>query len=304
MALSFLGLSLAAPSVLYLWLVRRGAYVLLEPRLAAAGGALYLALYVGLALLLLKTGLLNEATAFWGMALAALLAAWAIRARVPGEGSEGVDPEEVRRLHWGYGRWALLAGALSWVPMNAFFLVLPGVHGLEVAATLKALLNLVMPILHFNGAIASLFVPVFVSALQKGKLGRAIWVGGVALTLPSLLFWLIGAFWGKGLVEWVYGGRYVEVAFVLKALGMLPLFAAWINTWGAVLRSLEKPSLVAFGYAFSALLTVALGVPLVFSMGLQGAVFAMTMAYAALSLILFVFASRLLGTFNEMRAGK
>ncbi|CAM3384882.1 hypothetical protein [Rhodothermus bifroesti] len=154
MALSLLGLAFAAPMVLYLWLVRRGAYALLEPRVAVYGGAFYLALYLGAAWVLLKVGLLNEATALLSMAAAAFLAAEVVRFRPRVGSTHPVEPGQVRSLHWNYSRWALLAGGLSWVPGNIYYLALPAFHGLEAAAQLKALMNLLMPILHFNGALA------------------------------------------------------------------------------------------------------------------------------------------------------
>ena len=293
LALGFLGLALAAPSVLYLWLVRRGAYALLQPRLAAAGGALYLALYTGVTLILLKVGLLNETTAFWGMGLAALLAAWVIR----GWGSEikvgQVDPKEVCRLHWAYGRWALLAGALSWLPMNIYFLVLPAVHGLDEVAALKALMNLVMPVLHFNGAIAALFVPVYVRAHHQGALGKVVWVSGAVLTFFALLYQILLVNWGGTLVVLLYGGKYMQESSLLGLLGFLPLIIAWVNTWGAMHRSLERPSLVAFSYLLASFLSVAIGVPFSAHAGLRGAIISMLLIYCTLAAILFILAIKL-----------
>ena len=292
LALGFLGLALAAPSVLYLWLVRRGAYTFLQPRLAAAGGALYLALYTGVALLLLKVGFLNETTAFWGMGLAALLAAWVIR----GWGSEikvgQVDPKEVCRLHWAYGRWALLAGALSWLPMNIYFLVLPAVHGLDEVAALKALMNLVMPILHFNGAIAALFVPVYVRAHHQGKLGKVVWMSGTILTFFALLFLIFLFLWGNNLMVWLYRGKYIHGTYLLRLLAFLPVIIAWVNTGGAMLRSLERPSFVAFGYLLASFLSIAVGAPFSVQAGLRGAVISMLLTYGILAVALCLLAIR------------
>jgi O-antigen/teichoic acid export membrane protein len=180
-ALSFLGLSCAAPTVLYLWIVRRGAYVLLKPRLAALGGGLYLLLYLGLTFFFLRTNTLSTFTAFLAMALAGLVSAEIIQWRMNTKTERIVDSVEVHSLHWRYGRWALLAGVFSWVPGNIFYLILPVFHGLEAAAHFKALMNLLMPILHINGALGQLLVPGMVRALPQGKLVPFAGPSGIAV---------------------------------------------------------------------------------------------------------------------------
>jgi O-antigen/teichoic acid export membrane protein len=286
MALSFLGLSLAAPSVLCLWLVRRGAYVLLEPRLAAAGGALYLVLYLSLAFLLLKTGLLNEATALWAMALAALLAAWAIRARIPGEGATGVDPGEVRRLHWGYGRWALLAGALSWVPANVYYLVLPAFHGLEAVAQFRVLSNLLMPILHFNGALGQILVPGMLRANAEGHLDRFTRISLAALVIFACFYWFFLAAMGSKLMELLYGSKYIQLSSWLLWLGLLPVLGAVASVMSSLLRAAEKAKTIALVYGLLAGVSVTVGVLLVWAQGLGGAIQA-TLLINALSAFAF-----------------
>lgn len=272
MALSLLGLTFAAPSVLYLWLVRRGAYVFLEPRLAAYGGTSYLALYVGLALVLLRAGSLNAATAFLAMAAAAFLAAEGIRHRLQAGADRAVDPGEVRSLHWGYGRWALLAGALSWVPANVYYVTLPAFHGLEAAARFKALMNLLMPVLHFNGALAQLLVPGMVRARERGGLARFTSACLGAFIAFALAYWAVLVAAGARLAGWLYKGRYVEDAHWLGWLGLLPALTAVGAVMGSSLRAQERPQAVAFVYAVLAGFSVTVGVALAWAGGLAGAV--------------------------------
>ena len=190
-ALSFLGLSLAAPTVLYLWLVRRGAYVLLKPRLAAMGGGLYLLLHLGQTFFFFRTNTLNTFTAFLAMAVAGLVSAESIRWRMNTGTERVVDAEEVHNLHWHYGRWALLAGIFSWVPGNIYYLILPVFHGFKAAAHFKALMNLLMPILHINGALGQLLVPGMVRALAQGKLLPFALANLAVLTTLAALYWLM-----------------------------------------------------------------------------------------------------------------
>ncbi len=272
MALSFLGLTFAGPTVLYLGLVRRGAYVLLEPRLAAYGGAFYLALYLGLALLFLRAGLLNEATAFLAMALAALLAAECIRVLQKPGPDRAVDPGEIRDLHWGYGRWALLAGALYWIPWNLPYVALPAFRGLEAAAQLRALTNLLMPVAHFNGALSQLLVPGMVRARVQGGLGQFAKASLAIFLVFPLAYWALLAGMGRELMGWLYGGKYIQAYVWLPWLSLQPVLDAVTSVMSSLLRALERPGAVAFVYALLAGVAATVGVGLVWAHGLGGAV--------------------------------
>ena len=269
-ALSFLGLSLAAPTVLYLWIVRRGAYVLLKPRLAALGGGIYLLLYLILSFILLRTNTLNTFTAFLAMTVAALVSAKTIQWRMDTATERIVDSEEVHSLHWRYGRWALLAGLFSWVPGNIFYLILPVFHGLEAAAHFKALMNLLMPILHVNGALGQLLVPGMVRALTQDKLKRFVLASLAALTAFAMSYWFLLATFGAQLLKWMYGDKYLEATDWVCWLGVLPFFAAMVSTMSSALRVIEKPNIVAQIFGLLAVFTIIIGIPLVYKYSLNG----------------------------------
>jgi len=298
-ALSFLGLSLAAPTVLYLWLVRRGAYVLLKPQLAALGGALYLILYLGLSLILLRTNHLNETSTFLAMAVAGLFSAEAIRRRMKTGSDRITTVDDVRHLHWNYGRWALLAGLFSWVPGNIFSLLLPAFHGLEAAARFKTLMNLLMPILHFNGALGQLLVPGMVRALSPGKLRRFALASLAVLTAFALTYWLLLVALGSKLMEWMYGGKYLEDSDWIIWLGFAPVSAAVVAVISSLLRAMERPEIVARLYGLLAVFTIIAGIPLVWIYSLDGS--ALTLLFVnALAALYF---SRKVVTENNLLTG-
>ncbi|WP_156860499.1 lipopolysaccharide biosynthesis protein [Thermus islandicus] len=286
LALSFFGLSIAAPAVLYLWLVRRGAYVYLNPRLAALGGGLYLFLYLALAGFLLRARLLNEVTAFLAMALGSALAAEAIRWRLRGSAPTQVAPSEVWVLHWDYGRWALLAGALSWVQGNLYFLVLSTFHDLEATAAFRAINNLVMPIHHFNGALGQLLLPGMVRARQAQKLERFAWLGFILLLTFSLIYWIFLVLVANRLVEAIYLGKYAEYRYLIDLVGLIPVISAAIYVFSARLQALEKPRILAEVYGVSAAVATGLSLALVIPFGVPGAVEANLVANTLTALFL------------------
>jgi len=289
LALSFGGLAVAAPAVLYLWLVQRNAYVHLEPRLAAFGGVLYLVIYLLLAFFLLRLGLLNEATAYLAMGLAALLAGKAILWRLPKGTGQAVDPREVRALHWAYGRWALLAGLLSWVPANLPLVVLAGLKGLEASALFRAPYSLYMPVLPFQTALNSLFLPLVARRLATGPEEAWGWTKRALLihTVPAAMYLLVVP-WVEPVVGLVYGGRFPEAAKVFLWLLPVPFLAAATNALEAWHRGRERSGMVAKGYAVAALAT-ALILPLAVAWGgVWGAALSLALGKGTLAAVLYL----------------
>ncbi|MGE4442830.1 MAG: lipopolysaccharide biosynthesis protein [Desulfomicrobium sp.] len=293
LALSFLGLTLAAPTVLYLWIVRRGAYVLLNPRLAALGGGLYLLLYLGLTFLFLRTNTLGTFTALLAMAAAGFVSAEIIRWRLDKETEQIVNSEEVQKLHWRYGRWALLAGVFSWVPGNIFYLILPVFHGLEAAAHFKALMNLLMPILHINGALGQLLVPGMVRALAHGKLVPFALANLAVLSTLATLYWLLLIALGPQIMEWMYEGKYFHDAGWFLWLGLMPVLAAMVVVMSSVLRAVERPDVVARAYAFMAVFSNTVGFFLILYKGLDGCFLAYFFTYIFMVIIFHAYLIKL-----------
>ena len=297
LSLGFLGLSLAAPAVLYLWLVRRGAYVLLDPRLAALGGGLYLILYLGLAALFLGAGLLNAFTALLAMALASLLAAEAVRLRLRAGEVREVNLREVRELHWSYGRWALLASVLSWVPGNFYILALNVFYDLSTAGAFKVLSTLLMPIVYFNSSVMNIFLPL----LSRSIVDRT----GVSKTtlfkMQLVLQGLWGVTWGGAIYLWgnhllttLVGDKYAFGGHLFFMLFVSSIALSIITAFSTLLRAANLPNLLAFSWSISALLTVSLGATLVAYKGLDGAIFGGMLINISSTLVMAVSSRRVI----------
>lgn len=283
LGLAFLGLSVAAPLSLYLWLVRRSAYVLFEPQLAAGGGVLYLTVFLALLWALQRMALLNEASVLFAMGAAALFGGIWIKRLICARLSTGqaVASIEVARRHWTYGRWALLAGALSWVPGNIYLVLLSTFDGFETAAEYRAHLNLIMPILHFNGALGGLLVPAFVGARARGCSATYVRTALTTLGTLALGYWLFLAIGGHSVALWLYGGRY-ETPYLFW-LGVVPVLAVLTNVYGSVLRAVERPDLVVRACFAAAAASLSLGLALSWSAGLAGAVAGLILANLVLA---------------------
>jgi O-antigen/teichoic acid export membrane protein len=205
------------------------------------------------------------------------------------------DQDGLQRIaledHWRYGRWAMATGILSWVPGNVVFLLLPVWHGLEAAAILRALNNLIMPVLQMNTALAMLLLPALVQARRFGRtqMMQIIRNATIIFTAGAFLYWLLIGFFAEPAMSFLYGSRYAEHASMLWVLGLLPVIAALGMTAGALLRAIERPGWVLRGYAVATTLSLTLGVALVWALGLTGAIIVMVLTLVANGIILWAY---------------
>src|SRR5690606_10780639 len=192
------------------WLMRRACYMRFEPRDAAIAGAMYLPIVIGAAFVLSQTQTLSPVTALLVLGGASLLSGgwlWRRQAAKRGE-PEGTRLDEVAREHWSYGRWALAASLLSWVPTNVYYLLLPLWGGLEAAAALRAMTNLVLPILHLITAVGAILLPTFVRAREEGALRAIAWGSVGAFALASVVYYAVVVAFRAPLVAWLFDGKY------------------------------------------------------------------------------------------------
>ncbi len=275
LGVDLLALALAQPFILLLWLAREACYVRLKPQWSATGGLIYALLVLAGCFVLYQSAQLTAASALGLMALASLVAAAWLLFRL------GVSPlarhepallREVAREHWIYGRWAASTGVLKWLPGNLPFLLLPIWVGLEGSGALKALLNLIMPMAHINGALTLLLLPTFVRARDGGRLGAHILTASGLLVLGTGLYWLALGVGGELLIGWLYDGQYTQYATLLWLIGALPVMASVVNVLGAGLRALERPDKVFWAYVGSTVAALTLSVTLIYWFGLAGAV--------------------------------
>jgi O-antigen/teichoic acid export membrane protein len=292
LALSFLGLSLAAPVVLYMWLVRRGAYVLLDPRLAALGGGVYLLLYLALATFLMKVGSLNNLTALLAMALGALMAAEAIRLRLVVGLQGGVDPSAIWQTHWSYGRWVVLAGIFSWVPGSVPLFALSLKHDLEATAQFKVLQDLLMPAFHVLAALNQLLVPLMARASSKSERMRNLRVFLAIFLLLSTAYWALLATQGLRIIIWLYGEKYAHLAPWLPLMGFLPVIGAVVFVMGGFFRALGLPKVVTFAYGVGALFSLFIGSVMVWVGGIEGGVFSSLLVQLLMAMVFALYYKR------------
>jgi O-antigen/teichoic acid export membrane protein len=297
---AFLGLAIAAPFILLLWLLRRAFYARLNPGWAAAGGVMYFMIFLASTLTLRAAGRLTPATGFLTMAAGSLIACVLLLVLLrPTMATDSYAIRAIAADHWRYGKWVVAAAGPGWVTDNIYFLVLPVWVGLAEAGGLKALLNLAMPALQTIGALGVLLLPILVRNRDRGglyamkrtiKLCLALFFSGSACYLALL--------WGFRLQIFhvLYAGKYASVtSWSLLLVGLLPFVQSLPAVVGAALGALEKPNLAFSSTVGGAAVALVLGVPLASRLGVGGALVGFVASYALIGVLTLLF------TFRAMR---
>jgi len=296
---ALVSLALLCSLLLLVWLCRAAFYAQLNPHAGAVAGACYFVLLVLSIWMLRRYGALSPATALGSMAGVSLFVGGAGLHRFRQAARALVSSPEVmtRRVlsdHWGYGKWAVLTAVASWIPANIYYALLPARFGLESTALLRALMNLMYPLLHTMMALILLLIPILVQQRQREGLAR---VKGTALQLV-VMFLPVGALYALFLVAFrdpllrlLYAGRYANVSsWTIMWIGVLPITGGIVGLLGAGLRSMEHPHLIFWSYLPSTVVAISAGIPLTFHYGVPGAALALALndlpAIAVLTLCL------------------
>ncbi len=301
MGKALLALALSTPFVLFFWLVRRICYLVDIPQVAAGGGAVYMALMIGLVFLLDAWDALDMFRAILAGGVAAALAGTAMIPNLDRAlKSQPTRPgfREVARLHVNYGRWSLGNQSLAWFIGNMNILLMPIWLGFEAVATFKAVSMLVMPLLQIVAALASVALPSL-SILRDGQQFR----GAVKTMLIAFLVLgvgygivLLGA--GRYMIEILYGGKFhirFEWLLLLVATGILFSLCEGLL---AALRAIERPDCGFRAMCFQAALLAVL-FPLVIVYGTTGALLNQALGMGIMGLML----ARMYGSLRLSRDG-
>jgi O-antigen/teichoic acid export membrane protein len=274
----FKALSLAAPFVLVTLLGRGGFYARMKAGQAAWGGAVYFVALIAAITVLRWDDRLSGSTAFLSMGLAGLASNVFLLYRIgftwratPGT----LRMKQVWADHWGYGRWALASALVAWFPQNIYYALLPAKTGLEGAAALRALTNLINPVLQTLAALAAVLIPALVRHHQQGGIikMRSTMRTLTVLLIPGSVVYLLALWLGRSLLfQLLYAGKYQEYkTWPLLLTGLVPITVTAAIIVGSALRALEKPKWILWSYVASTVSVIVIGLPLTLHSGVLGA---------------------------------
>jgi len=302
-----LALALSNPAILLLLVIRRIFFTLLRPELAALSGAIYTLIVLLFFYFLKSIERITFANVFYLMGISSVICSLVFLNKT-GLKIKCFDSKLMNKLeynsrdavnellgylnmardHWNYGKWAFGTSILIWLSGTQIYTVVAPVNiGLEAVAGLRALLNLVFPILQGMTAISSLSIPILSDAYKRNRLVfvRLIIVFASIFSIISILNFIILFFWGDYLLTFLYNNKYMDYKYLLPLIGFIPLVSSIGLLLSNALKSIEKPNLVLFGYFGAVIFTFVIGIPLGLSFGLVGLLVGLISTHLILGII-------------------
>lgn len=277
LAVTLLSLACTQPCILLLWLCRRACYIASGPWTAASAGLAYL-LLMGAGLALLNaTGCLSIPSVLALMALDSLVMSLWLIMKLGVTRPHRVRwamAREVMTDHWQYGRWALPTTLVDYLASNCFVLLLPLVARMEDCGTLRALMNLIMPMLQVIVALSTLLLPQLVRTSGTAGFGRVVRVCLLSMVAVPVAYWLLLSSLGVPIVGLAYHGRYVTDAHLLWLVGLLPVLEGLTVVPALALQARNRVDCTFWAALGAGVAGLAVGLPLLYAYGLVGAIVA------------------------------
>ena len=280
------GVMLASPCVLLFWLVRRAFYLELSPASAAIGALFYCVAALGGMYLIRRAGWLSPFTSFLPIAFAAIFTSVVLYYRLrPSLRPSAIEVKtaEVWQRHWSYGRWALASAVASWVPAYIYYPLLTSFGSISQSGELKALMNLALPMQQTQAALSMLFLPYAARVFaQQGNSS----VGSITRRLTMVSLGVSAVYWAsiipfrQTVFHLLYGGRYMEVVYLIPAVSVGAILWSGASGSSIVLRAMGSPASVFVAFIASSVISLAVGIPACRYYGVVGAIWGTNVADA------------------------
>ncbi|MGC8794472.1 MAG: hypothetical protein ACP5U2_13890, partial [Bryobacteraceae bacterium] len=295
---ALLGLAASLPLVLSFWILRRICYVLTQPAIAIRGGAVFLGVAVAASFVLRAAGWLNAASLFAATGVAGLAAAavlwFCLRPLI---GPRAPSFAEVLVVHWRYGRWMVGVSLTYWVANSAFPVLLSLAAGLPASAGLRALENLVTPVLQVTGALSLLVLPwVSGQAQAQGADYLRRYQRAAMMVAAAVVGGYLAAAWlaRELLMRLLYGaGGYTELAGLVPVVALATLVRGISDlSLSTALKGAERPEAHFLASLISAVFVLTAGWRLIQQRQVAGAAWTMLLSNTVQAAVLGLFFAR------------
>ena len=285
----------SAPMVLFLWLARRAYYVKMQFAPVIVGGIVYTGMLITVVYIMNISRLLSPSTAIIIMGLSSALVGLGLVYRLVSVRKEALNGKfrDAAREHWEYARWSIPGSLFTWVPSNLYYVVLPLWSGISAGGILKALMNMVMPALQANAALALFFISLFSSIGGRTYSWRSLLAAVVAVSGLSGIYGIVLYIFRKEALS-VYGSGYSAYEAAIPILIIIPVLTGAISVIGAYIRAMNKPQYIFWAYLAASAASGIFAVLIFARLGVMGGLYGTVMAYSVLLTCLTLAAYRLL----------
>jgi O-antigen/teichoic acid export membrane protein len=277
LAVALVGVSFATPCVLMLAFARRALYLEYRSTTAASGAVLYSVLLFSGFWFLDRANGISPFSVFLDIGASALAASMllmlAVRPSLKQSRRDANFP--VANEHWCYGRWALGSSICIWIAWNVWYTILGSISGLAETGSLKALINIAMPVIQSCAALSLLVLPHTAEVAHsegRGGAKRQALIVALLFAGGATLYWAAVLLCRDPLIAFLYSGRYRYTGNDLPWLALASIASAAIVGPASALRALEKPATVCIAFLISSSAGLIIGIPATRFFGVSGAI--------------------------------
>jgi O-antigen/teichoic acid export membrane protein len=284
-----LGVGLALPFLLLLWLIRRMFYVMQRPAAAVAGSGFYLLFVVAGLTALRHFGRLGAFNAFLVLACGGVLACWLLLWRLgllrSGPSKEADIPWRRALLgNWNYGRWLVGSTVLYSLTTQSQTFLAATILGLSAAGILRAMQLPMLAMGHAMVAAGLLVLPSFSYDFGRGqteRLRHKATLVSACLGSAALVFTAILGVFAAPIERLLFGGKYASYAGLLPLLALMAVCYGFSTGYAMAMRASQKTRFDLVANAIAAPVAVASAFLFMRWWGVVGAAASMAVGFAA-----------------------
>jgi O-antigen/teichoic acid export membrane protein len=245
--------------------------------------------YLGFLAFLWQSDALSAVSAFQALAVAAFAGAFVAGIQLRSSLSGRVD-RSCARQSWEFGRWLAAADVGYWLSSNFYVYLAAVVLGPMASAVLKAAQTLLGPVSVFQAFFLN-YLPVRFARALGDEVGEGqrldLRRGLVVVTSGTVPYCFLVALLAAPLLQHVYGDKYADDAATVRlfAAYYILLSISLVIVAAVSARQLGRQIFVA--QAAGAVVSLAVGWPLLEAVGPPGAVMGMILSWTASTAILW-----------------
>ncbi|GIV60639.1 MAG: hypothetical protein KatS3mg043_1728 [Rhodothermaceae bacterium] len=292
------GACLVAPLMMIFGFVRRACYTLTRPDWAVRGSLVHaVALGMG-ALIMVRFDLISGFFAFLTLGVASIAGILVvapvvgIRSRLRLTRWDGL----ILWRHWRFGKWLLASSILYWASDSIYLPLIGYWAGLEEAGIFKALRNIIFPLNQVVSAFSLLFLPIAAGIWhQDGIIALTKWIKRIIymFVFMTIIYILFVLFYGDFLITILYSNDvYKNYDWILVFLGAAAILESLKQGTSISLTAMEQTRLIFRTRIAGVIVTLVIGIALLYWMGLRGAVWGYVVSVFTVTLMSVLYAKR------------
>jgi len=303
---SFFGLAMFTPFILFFWFFRQVCYLQMKPKIALIGSLTY-----AFVMFLCLFGIYNRQwlspfSALAAMGIASLSAAVLLWFSL-GIGISNIFWSKIKVIvrkvfidNWRYGRWVIGSAFVNWLSIIVYIPMVGIIVGFSQAGVFRAMENLVLPAQRIFIATGILALPwLSGQRLIHGKnyVGKKVLAITVINVLFSVSYVAVLIMFREGIVKLLYGeSYYLQFLWLVPYLGAVVIIGSLVHGLYLGLKAMERPDAVFWSQTAAVAVTMTIGLYLVMTLKLYGAVLGCIVSSATAAIVPMFF------MFNHLRS--